>query len=125
MELSEELGRQSKEQGGGLADVDVAIGKCLGRDKTWVELSRDQLAGLKYPDKSVADPIAVGRREAFNLLRNGDAVSAASALKAVVETQEDRILKGHLLQEVAAIQNRSNRTDAQKTLKRANTLTKG
>jgi hypothetical protein len=125
MELSEEVGGQIKEFGGGIEEINTAIQMCLSRNSDWVRLSRDRLAGLKYPDKGAADPIAVARREAFNLLRAGDPVTATGRLKAVADAHADQIVKGHLLQEVAAIQHQYDRTEAQKTLKRAKSLNRG
>jgi hypothetical protein len=125
MQLSEEVGGQIKDSGGTIDDVEAAIEKCLSRDSDWVRLSRDRLADLKYPDKVIADPIAVARRESFNVLRAGDAMTATATLKTVVEVQADRIMKGYLLQEVAAIQHHYDRTEAQKTLKRAKSLNRG
>ena len=101
MELSEQVGRQIRDQGGHIDDVDVAIGMCLGRNSDWVRLSREQLAGLKYPDTGDADSIAVARREAFNLLRGGDAIAGAMKLKVIADLQIDQIMKGYLLDSVA------------------------
>jgi hypothetical protein len=125
MQLSQQVGQQIKDSDGGIREIDTAIKMCLGRNSDWVGLSREQLAGLKYPSEGAADPIAVARREAFNLLRSGDAVAATSKLRAATVVQNDPILKGHLLQEVAAIQHQYDRTEAQKTLKYAKSLNRG
>src|SRR5207237_2350535 len=75
----------------------------LERNPQWVAAARSSLIDVSYSGRGPLDQIAVGQREAFDAARRGRADLAETRLRALAEAAPDKLIKGWLLEQVAAV----------------------
>jgi hypothetical protein len=100
LELSDQVAEQLRHAS--FEELAGAIEQCLDRDPEWVAASRDALDGLGYPDTVSISPVAVARREAFELAQMHRYADSAQRLRAAIDAVDDLPLRGLLKQEAAA-----------------------
>ncbi len=117
--LSENLSDQIKR--GNLEEIREVISLCLERKQDWVEISKGVVASLTY-DMKPADPVAITIRNAYDLATQKNYQEAAQRLNDLVNAtgDSDGDLKGYLMQCLSEYINFYDPTEAQKTLKSAN-----
>lgn len=98
-----------------------AIHQCLNRDPGWIELSRNTLAPLRYPDVGISK-VSIASRVAFNSAAERDFNQALSEIQEALDHTSNQTERGHLLQQYASYQHHINPPKAQETQKRANEL---
>lgn len=98
------------------------IADLLQRNPEWVAAARSSLIDVSYSSRAPLDPIAVAQREAFDLARRGRFDAAESNLRRATETVSDKVLKGWLLEQVAAFVHPLDSARSQTILLAANDL---
>ena len=121
--LSTQVSEQIANQG--LAAMAEPISDLLGRSSQWVSAARNSLIDVKYASSTPIDPTAVLQRKAFDLARRGRFEGAEKALREAVENTSDKILKGWLLEQVAATVHPQDSVRSQTVLLAANDLNAG
>ena len=101
LRLSEKLAEQVTNQG--LSALAAPIQDLLDRNPQWVAAARRSLIDVSYSADRPLDQIAVGQREAYDAARRGRGDLAEARLRAAAESAPDRITKGWLLEQVAAV----------------------
>lgn len=120
MDLSRQVAQDL--HGATIEQLLAVVGQVLGRDVGWITASRSRLAKLRY-DQAPVDPLTTARREAFDLaVRQRWSDAAAAQQKAIDAARDDKILRGQLLQELAALQHPIDPVLAQETQRAANEL---
>lgn len=105
-----------------IAELKAVIQQVLDRDKGWISASRSRLATLRYQHSEV-DTVTTKRRSAFDKAVIGRLADAAAALQeALDDAGTDPVVRGQLLQEIAAYQHRTDPVRAQETQRAANEL---
>lgn len=113
-----ELGQQVTKQlvGKSVMELRPVITLCLTQDAQWREASKRRLAQAPGSGAGYIDPTVVRRRRAFDAAVAGAYADAVNEIKAAADQEEDRVVKGYLLQQVAEYQNHNNPAQAQLTL---------
>lgn len=118
MDLSRQVSADLR--GSGLTGLEAVIDQVLGRDKGWIAASRSLLAQLRYEPHEV-NAVTIGRRRAFEHATRDRWADAVQALQSAMNTvQQDEVLSGQLLQEIAAYQHPTDPVKAQETQRAAN-----
>jgi replicative superfamily II helicase len=112
LKLSREVAKNL--EGAGIADIIGVARQALTRDHSWVTLARQALVGIAAPTGSVS-PMAVARRQAFEIACDGDNVAAAQLLSHAANGTTDRG-QGWLLEQKAAYEDQYSPVAAQQTL---------
>ena len=118
VQLSSQIADQI--DGEGLAALRDAIGYCLTRDEEWKKLGRRALAEVEYEKTSTIRPEAVAQRRAFDAAEVGQFQQAVDLLQQVINTIDDKYLRGWLTEQLATYLHEVDPTRAQKALATAN-----
>ncbi|MBB0242689.1 DEAD/DEAH box helicase [Streptomyces alkaliphilus] len=102
--------------GEGLGQVREAIDACLERHPQWLTASRRALADVQYDQTSTVRAEATANRQAFNLAAIGQYQAAVSRLQAVINSLEDKALRGYLMEQKAAYLHHVDPSAAQQAL---------
>ncbi|WP_035878280.1 DEAD/DEAH box helicase [Cupriavidus sp. amp6] len=113
-----ELGQQVTKQlvGKSVAELRPVISLCLTQDAHWREASKRRLAQAPGSGAGYIDPTVVKRRRAFDAAVAGAYGDAVKELATAADQEEDRVVKGYLLQQVAEYQHHNSPAQAQMTL---------
>jgi hypothetical protein len=100
LELSRELADMLAHSG--LAGLRETISRFLGRDPTWISVSRARLASVKFPLTGTVTTLATVERKAFDLAHMGRAQEAVACLQAESDVLEDPKVRGWVKQRAAS-----------------------
>ncbi|WP_187147888.1 DEAD/DEAH box helicase family protein [Halorhodospira halophila] len=114
LDLSAELAQQL--EGGGVADLENVISKCLDRDPGWIEASKRALVDVEPPSEGRLEPSAVALRQAFNTALVGQFPKAAEIIQKAVNCAEEARLKAWLKVRLAELKNFYDPSTAQEIL---------
>lgn len=98
-ELSSKLAEQVR--GSTIDKFQDVIAYCLDRSPEWLKASRGILVDLKYKSEGYINPVAVGRRKAFNAARLNNFETPIKEMQALVDQTGDLRLRGWLKQQLA------------------------
>lgn len=112
--LSEEVSDQIKY--GGIDKIREAIMYCLHRNQEWISVSKGVLASLSYQAEEESDSATIAQRKAYDLSRINNLSAATKGLEKVVNSTEDKSLRGYLKQYLAEYTNLYDESEAQKIL---------
>jgi hypothetical protein len=112
LELSDEIADQLR--GTSFEELADTMEQCLTRDPNWVQASRSAVVGLGYPEEVAISPIALARREAFDLAQRQQFTDASNRLRQAFSETEDRALRGVLKLEAATYLHLVDPVDAQR-----------
>jgi hypothetical protein len=116
------LSRQLSGQIGvrGLDALDEPIADMLARNPDWVAAAKNTLIEVANPKEIRVDAIAIAQRAAFEACRRGQYEEAETALREAERATEDRLVKGWLLEQVAAVVFHIDKERSQQVLAAAN-----
>lgn len=99
-----------------LDEIKNVILQCIGRDPSWIKVSKKALVGIKADDELQLDPAKLVIWEAFNFARANQHEKAISILDKVIDETGDTQIQAWLLAHKAAFQHAIDAEGAQKTL---------
>ncbi|MEJ6405114.1 helicase C-terminal domain-containing protein [Yoonia sp. 2307UL14-13] len=102
--------------------IEGAIMQCIGRDASWIKVSKGALVNIEADSALRIDSAKVTLRQAFDFARNDQPQKAIAALDEAISQAEDDQLKAWLLAKKSAFQHRIDTAAAQKTLVVAHSL---
>ncbi|SDM26081.1 DEAD/DEAH box helicase family protein [Actinomyces ruminicola] len=105
-------------QGQGIGAMSELLDSFLRREQEWTRRSLEATAQVTYERDNRVSDLAAGRRNAFNLIRNGDAQGAVRALRSAIDGIEGKE-RCWYLEELATYQHIMDQAGAQKTLEAA------
>lgn len=114
IDLSHKVSEQIR--GDGIEAVAELIEIFLDRDPQWTQRSLKNTANVGYDTGSSISLLSIARREAFNLMRNGDTQNAIDAMRRGINSLLDDSEKGWYMEELASYQQHLSPMEAQRTL---------
>lgn len=114
IELSHRVSEQIR--GAGIEAVAKLIHIFLTRDPQWTQRSLKNTANVGYDAGNSIPLLAIARRAAFNLMRNGEAQSAIDRLQQGINSLHTCSEKGWYMEELATYQQHVSPVGAQRTL---------
>ena len=119
LELSEQIADELR--GRPLTELYEVIGQCLGREISWISVSRSVLATLRYEPATVTESTRYIRK-AFDYADTRDFRSAVNGIQVAIDNESSPIMKGYLLQQLSAYQHEYDPSSAQQTQLAANRM---
>lgn len=116
-ELSEQIADQIR--GKDIDELEGAAKYCLERNKGWIKASKGVLAGLKSPVVNSINEIARHQKMAFDFASLGNFEKATETLQIIINKEENKRVKGWLMQQLAELVYFLNPVEAQEILKTA------
>ena len=99
----------------GIEDLEAVIEQCLKRDSSWLEVSRECLAGIAYSTGSI-EPFAVSIRRAFVAASVGQFDVACDEMRVACNVVDDKKTKGWLQERLATYLHNVDPVQAQEAL---------
>lgn len=118
LELSRQLSEQLAKKG--LPALAEPISDILGRNPGWVAAAKNALIEVSHPTEAAVDPVAIAQRRAFEASRRGQFDVAETSLRAAEQGITDRLVKGWLLEQIAAAIHPLDKVRSQQVLAAAN-----
>jgi hypothetical protein len=115
--LSQDVAVQLQDQG--IDAIREALALFLRRDPGWLKVSSEAISGIEYDSDGHVTPIAVARRQAFDLARAGQTLEASSLVAGALSTVGSAYEAGWYREEVARYQHATNPDGAQASLREA------
>jgi hypothetical protein len=115
--LSQDVASQLQNQG--IDAIREALALFLRRDPGWLKVSSEAIAGIRYDSDGHVTPIAIARRQAFDLARAGQTFEASNRVAAALPSITSPYESGWYREEVARYLHATNPDGAQATLREA------
>lgn len=114
LDLSSEVAKQLKGQT--LEQLKEAMNLCLTQNADWLSASKKAVVGAKYVKEVELNPLAIGQREAFDLIRGQQFKLAADKLQDAVNGCPDNKTKGWMQAQLAEVVHRIDPIKSQEIL---------
>lgn len=123
IELSQQIADQIR--GEGIDAIADLLNTFLERRPEWVSKSLEATADVTYDATGKVTDLAAGRRDAFNRAVAGDMEGAVRVLRAAIDSENDPLVKGWHLEELATYEHFVDPVASQSILAAARKLNSG
>ncbi len=124
IDMGKEVTKQVK--GKPIDELLPILNYCIKRDdingQKWWQAARTRLAKAKEGPVSHVDGSVTALRQAFDLAVNGQSFQAFQTVQQAVRDEDDKIVRGYLMQQMAEYRHQTDAAEAQKMLLSANAL---